>query len=100
MRAKRIRGWLAMLVLACLAACLAGGPFLAEVALHPGRRVLGPGQEDSARQLAARFNASLEIMLESSAGTGSFSAPGGFSRVRAMATLSFCFTERVTTGWA
>ena len=60
MRAKRIRRGLAVLALVYFVASLAIGVFLAEVALHPGRRILDAHQEDSGRQLAARSNANLE----------------------------------------
>jgi alpha-beta hydrolase superfamily lysophospholipase len=52
--------WLALLAVAYFLASLVSGVFLAEVALHPGRRVLEPRDENIARQLAVRSDARLE----------------------------------------
>jgi fermentation-respiration switch protein FrsA (DUF1100 family) len=58
-----------LLALAYLLASLASGVFLAEVALHPGRRFLNADHEKAARQLAARAKANLEdVSIVASAG--------------------------------
>lgn len=60
MRMKGISRWLVFLALAYLVVSVAAGIFLAEAALHPGRRIFDTQQENIARQLAARSLANLE----------------------------------------
>jgi pimeloyl-ACP methyl ester carboxylesterase len=60
MRKTAIARWVGLLALAYLLASLGSGIFLAEVALHPGRRILDQSHENIAKQLAARANTNLE----------------------------------------
>jgi dipeptidyl aminopeptidase/acylaminoacyl peptidase len=58
-RVRIILWWGAVLVAVWLVACAAGGILAAELALHPGRRALGPEDEQRAQALAARNHAQL-----------------------------------------
>ena len=58
-RMRKLMFWSAVLVAVWLVACAAVGIFAAELALHPGRRALGPDAEVRAQAVAARNHAEL-----------------------------------------
>ena len=59
MWSRRLRRWTVTLPLLYLLASSAGGIFLADIAVHPGRRPIGENQTQAARELAGRLDASL-----------------------------------------